>query len=546
MASPAIGDRTTPSSERIEARASRTPKLLSWLALLSVFVLLGTGLLGSAFWYVGLPNVEIIDSDFVPIAILASISYLVLVLPLLAFAVFPRSRMLHWLSVVAVLALTSIYLLMGLSALTGISMDIEKFIAPNPGEQTGFPANRISPVAAAAITLSCMSILTLLLASKRRRAVRSVAILGSAATALVGAIAVLGYLYGTPLLYGGEVRPIAPLSAFALVFLGLGVCASCGPGYWPVDSFLGGSVRARMMRAFLPLTMVMVFIVGIATVRIADVSNSPVLAASLISIAAATLVAMIVYRMSISIGGQIDRADAVRREAEERLRAANEKLTMLGSITRHDIMNQVTVLKGFASIGEETDDVREKTDALRRISSASDSVERLVTFAGVYQEVGLKAPEWIDVRRAFEGGLAGIARFEAKTVVDVDGVEVFADRMFEKVFTNLVDNSRRHGGHVTRISLHYEISGPNLKLIYEDDGEGVPDPDKERLFLRGFGKHTGMGMYLSREILAITGLKIVETGTFGKGARFELLVPEGKFRIRQTARPRTQPDSSVT
>jgi signal transduction histidine kinase len=511
---------------------SRMPGILSRLAQVSVLVVLAAGLLGVAFWCTGLRNLEIIDSDYVPIALLASLTYLTLVLPLLTLSIFPRSKMLRLLSAAAVLVLLSIYLLKGLSALTGFGTDIETLIAPNPGEQTGFPANRISPVASTALPFSCASILILLLALEKWRALRSAAIVISGAVALVGAIAVLGYLYGTPLLYGGEVRPVAPLSAIALLFLGLGICASCGPGYWPVDAFLGNSVRARMMRAFLPLTMIMVFLVGVATVRTAEVSNNPVLAASLISIAAAALVALFVYRLSSSVGGQIDRANAVRREAEERLRAANEKLTMLGSITRHDIMNQVTVLKGFASIGEEAKDMDDKTDALRRIASASDSIERMVTFAGVYQEVGLKAPGWIDVRRAFEGGLAGVARFQAKTIVDVDGVEVFADRMLEKVFTNLVDNSRRHGGRVTTISLRYETSGKNLKLVYEDDGEGVPDSEKEEIFLSGFGKHTGMGMYLSREILAITGIGIVETGAFGKGARFELVVPEGKFRLR--------------
>jgi signal transduction histidine kinase len=290
-----------------------------------------------------------------------------------------------------------------------------------------------------------------------------------------------------------------------------------------------------MMRAFLPLTLILVFLIGVATVRIADVSNNPVLGASLISIAAAVFVAAIVYRMSKTIGGQIDAANAVRREAEERLRAANEKLTMLGSITRHDIMNQVTVLKGFAVIGEEASEPEEKSDALRRISNASDSIEQLVRFAGVYQEVGLKAPEWIDVRRAFEGGAAGVARFPVKVLTDVDGIEVFADRMLEKVFTNLIENSRRHGEHVTKISLIHETDGKNLKVIYEDDGVGISDADRSKLFMRGFGKNTGLGMYLSKEILAITGLEIAETGVHGKGVRFEIGVPEGRFRIRGAA-----------
>jgi signal transduction histidine kinase len=68
-------------------------------------------------------------------------------------------------------------------------------------------------------------------------------------------------------------------------------------------------------------------------------------------------------------------------------------------------------------------------------------------------------------------------------------------------------------------------------IIYEDDGEGIPAGDKEHIFRRGFGKHTGLGLFLSREILAITGITIRESGEPGKGVRFEILVPGDMYRI---------------
>ncbi|MCX6698237.1 MAG: hypothetical protein NTV84_11985 [Methanoregula sp.] len=64
----------------------------------------------------------------------------------------------------------------------------------------------------------------------------------------------------------------------------------------------------------------------------------------------------------------------------------------------------------------------------------------------------------------------------------------------------------------------------------EDDGDGVHAGEKERLFTQGFGKNTGLGLFLSREILAITGITITENGTLGKGARFEIHVPAGMWR----------------
>jgi signal transduction histidine kinase len=68
-------------------------------------------------------------------------------------------------------------------------------------------------------------------------------------------------------------------------------------------------------------------------------------------------------------------------------------------------------------------------------------------------------------------------------------------------------------------------------LIVEDNGTGIPPSDKEKIFTRGFGKNTGLGLFLSREILAITGIAIRETGEPGRGARFEMTVPKGAYRF---------------
>ena len=70
-------------------------------------------------------------------------------------------------------------------------------------------------------------------------------------------------------------------------------------------------------------------------------------------------------------------------------------------------------------------------------------------------------------------------------------------------------------------------------LIIEDDGRGVPESRKEDIFTRGVGENTGLGLYLIREILRITGLTIRETGEFGQGARFEITAKSGLFRVEQ-------------
>jgi signal transduction histidine kinase len=68
-------------------------------------------------------------------------------------------------------------------------------------------------------------------------------------------------------------------------------------------------------------------------------------------------------------------------------------------------------------------------------------------------------------------------------------------------------------------------------VIVEDNGAGIPVSMKERIFEHGVGSNTGLGLFLVREILDITGISISETGTEGNGARFEINVPKGSYRI---------------
>ncbi|MDO9323866.1 MAG: ATP-binding protein, partial [Methanoregula sp.] len=110
-------------------------------------------------------------------------------------------------------------------------------------------------------------------------------------------------------------------------------------------------------------------------------------------------------------------------------------------------------------------------------------------------------------------------------------LEVFADPLLERVFYNLIDYALRFGGNrMTTLRISSHVSGNELVIVFEDDGAGITIQDKTHLFEKGFGKNTGLGLFLSREILGITGITITENSEPKKGARFEITVPMGAFR----------------
>lgn len=111
--------------------------------------------------------------------------------------------------------------------------------------------------------------------------------------------------------------------------------------------------------------------------------------------------------------------------------------------------------------------------------------------------------------------------------VPVPDTSTFADLMLEKAFHNLLDNSIRHGVGVTHIQIFWYDGRMGFALSGKIMEKGISMDEKELIFERGHGKYTGLGLFLVREILALTGISILETGIEGSGARFELFIPKG-------------------
>jgi signal transduction histidine kinase len=174
----------------------------------------------------------------------------------------------------------------------------------------------------------------------------------------------------------------------------------------------------------------------------------------------------------------------------------------------------------------------------RQATEATKRIQRQITFTRDYQNLGVKSPEWqqiADIVHHSADVCSGI-----RITVQTAGLEIFADPLLERVFFNLFDNSRRHGVHVSEIIIGFHEEEEHGLLTIEDNGIGIPDEKKDHIFERGYGRNSGLGLFLAREILDITGLRIREAGTPGTGARFEIIVPGGSYRFAGPAGPRNE------
>ncbi|WAI02518.1 PAS domain-containing sensor histidine kinase [Methanogenium organophilum] len=222
-------------------------------------------------------------------------------------------------------------------------------------------------------------------------------------------------------------------------------------------------------------------------------------------------------------------------EVLEALTEAKKKIQLLSSVTRHDILNQVSIILmcdelvrgdiGAASLPPEKAD-----HYWDMMNAAAHTIERVISFTRDYDSLGMEPPRWQSLATVVRNAEILLHGTGVPVTLSCGDMEVFADPLFEKVIYNLLENVGRHADEAEHIWIDCEEYEEGCVLMLSDDGKGVPVEMKERIFERGYGSNTGLGLFLCREMLGITGITITECGTPGEGAVFRMVFPRHHIR----------------
>ena len=225
-----------------------------------------------------------------------------------------------------------------------------------------------------------------------------------------------------------------------------------------------------------------------------------------------------------------------RQKIFEQLRVLNEKLGVVGELTRHDVRNKLAAVVGNTYLTKKTlPNDHKALDYLQEIESACRQTTRVLDFAVAYESLGVEGLTLIEVDKAVEEAVSLISELKGvKVVNNCQGLTVMADSALRQLFFNLIDNSLKHGKNVSQIKIHYEEGKDRLKLFYEDNGVGIPKANKPKLFHVDFtaGKGSGYGLPLIKSMMEIYDWTIEEEGEPGKGAKFVITIPNTHITMR--------------
>ena len=228
-----------------------------------------------------------------------------------------------------------------------------------------------------------------------------------------------------------------------------------------------------------------------------------------------------------NLANEINRMLTTLEQSQTKLSMLNEKLHVVGTLSRHDFRNKLAVIANNVYLAKQA--VGSDSDAIEYLDDVELAIEhanKIFDFARTYEQLGMEELSEVNVEKNIKEASRMLDLANVRLVNDCKGLVVRADSLLTQLFYNLIENSLRHGENVTQIRVYCEDEEERLKLIYEDNGVGIPEDEKDKIFQEGYGKGTGYGLYLIRKICENYGWTIQETGKPGKGAQFVLNIPK--------------------
>ena len=224
-----------------------------------------------------------------------------------------------------------------------------------------------------------------------------------------------------------------------------------------------------------------------------------------------------------------------RHRAREELSRAE-----LVSTVAHELRSPLTSVKGFtatllAKWDRFNDD--QKRLMLETVNADADRVTRLITelldIARIDSGRLTVSRQVVDIGKVVARHVAAMAargedpeRFDVRVADGIPEMWVDADKL-DQVLGNLLENAVRHGAGTVTIVV--EPAGDGASVTVTDEGEGIPDEQRDRVFTRfwrsGRRGGTGLGLYIVRGLVEAHGGQIEVGSAPGGGARFRFVLP---------------------
>ena len=198
---------------------------------------------------------------------------------------------------------------------------------------------------------------------------------------------------------------------------------------------------------------------------------------------------------------QIEQTNKELREKNKELEIHREHIKLINQILRHDIRNNLTVINSAVRLF-----LKDGTKNL--IHGIQANVSKSLSLINSMQEIekfmdSNKKVKLIDLRKVINRVAESHFDFDIDITVTGKAV-VLADEALSSVFDNLINNAIAHG-KADKINIEIKKEDKGCEVRVSDNGFGIPDEIKDKLFEEGFTfgdeSHSGLGLYIVKKTM---------------------------------------------
>jgi len=215
----------------------------------------------------------------------------------------------------------------------------------------------------------------------------------------------------------------------------------------------------------------------------------------------------------------IGRDISERKRRERQLERQLNQFEQFGNVLSHDLRTPLTTAQGRLELAQETGDEEHLRQAETALERLDDLIEDLSSVMREGELVGEMTA--VELEGCIRSIVESLETDEATVTVEVAGSIQANEEALKRLLENLFRNALEHAGENVHVTV-----GPLADGFYiEDDGPGIPEADRERVFEAGYSTKEngdGFGMASVRQLVFAHGWDIVATEGENGGARFEI------------------------
>lgn len=219
-----------------------------------------------------------------------------------------------------------------------------------------------------------------------------------------------------------------------------------------------------------------------------------------------------------------------RKRNEDIRRQQHRELETYSKLLRHDLRNDLSVIIGNHEILKMM--LTSPDEMLKEVLSSSEAVfERMMSLLKAFGRSAESIERHVatllrDVASQAERAHSNIC-IDFKIDKEAKDLRIAGSRLLPMVFENLFRNSAVHAGENPHIDVMLSREGNNAQIVITDDGPGISEEIRDRLFEKGVStRGGGLGLYLSKQVIEATdgSIELMDSRE-DSGASFRILVP---------------------